>query len=107
MYENKVLVVEDDNVSRKLLCTMIESSGFSIAAASNGKEAIDLYNENPFPVVVTDLEMPEVDGNELINYINGFENDTVIIVQTAHHELSDVINTMRKGILSWIRVNLR
>lgn len=60
----KVLVVDDNRICRKLLCTGLKRSGFDvcIAEAANGKEAVDKFRSVRPDLVVTDVSMPVVDG---------------------------------------------
>ena len=61
-----ILVVDDEISIRKLLYRQLSKAGYGVASASDGKEAIQVFNEQPVDVVVTDIFMPEKDGLELI-----------------------------------------
>ncbi len=65
----KILIVEDDQVSRKILAQALERLGHEVFETSNGTEALNLLAENPIRAVVSDWMMPEVDGLELCRRI--------------------------------------
>ncbi len=68
----RVLVVDDSNLSRKHICHVIEQMGINesnIVLAKDGKDALEKFTEIEFDLVITDLNMPVMDGNELIEHI--------------------------------------
>jgi len=81
-----ILVVEDNNVNRDMLCEILELEGHSVAEAENGKEAVDIANDIHFDVILMDISMPVMDGLEATRQIRaeGRFPDTPIIGVTAH-----------------------
>lgn len=65
----KVLVVEDDLVSRRILETSLEKNGYQVVVAANGLEAWNLFDKEPVRIIVSDWMMPELDGLALCNRI--------------------------------------
>ncbi|PCJ48128.1 MAG: two-component system response regulator [Gammaproteobacteria bacterium] len=67
-----VLVVDDSNLARKYICNVITEMGIlrdNIVLAEDGKDALSKFSEQEFDLVITDLNMPIMDGNELIEHI--------------------------------------
>lgn len=62
----RILVVEDDGAIRRSLETALNSSGFLVAGAANGREALAAYDPGKFDAVVLDIIMPEMDGLETL-----------------------------------------
>jgi len=62
----RVLVVEDDEMVRALLRSMLETAGYEVEELPNGVNASRLQEQNPFDVVILDILMPEKDGFEII-----------------------------------------
>jgi DNA-binding NtrC family response regulator len=74
-----ILIVDDHEISRKALRTILELSGYAVLEASDGNEAIRQFdNYNP-DLVVTDLIMPEKDGIEVLFEIKQKDNDAIVI----------------------------
>lgn len=62
----KILVIDDDDTIRTLLCRMLERSGHQVLAAADGAQATDLFRQNPLDLIITDLFMPDREGLEII-----------------------------------------
>jgi CheY-like chemotaxis protein len=64
-----VLLVDNDHASIALMTIALKKKGFNVGTASNGKEALEFLKQNKFDIVITDLQMPEMDGYQLIDTI--------------------------------------
>lgn len=84
-----LLVVDDSAVARAKLGKLFEAAGYQVTLARDGVEALDRLAEQRFAVLVTDLEMPNKDGFELIAAVQGSmeTEDLPIIAITGHEEL--------------------
>lgn len=100
--DKRVLIVEDDPVSAKILESVLQENGYNVETAENGVEAVKKFEGSPFLIVITDLEMPEMGGEELITRLNSYENPPIIFVQTVHDELSRVIEVMKLGVYDYL-----
>ena len=67
----RVLLAEDTSFFRQLVRGYLESGGFEVMAAENGEQALEVFNEQEFDMVVSDLEMPVMNGWELMKRIRG------------------------------------
>lgn len=84
-----ILVVDDSAVARAKLRRLFSTSGYRVEVASDGVEALDLLAKSPVSVLITDLEMPNMNGFELIAHVQGGldTEDIPIIAITGHDEL--------------------
>ena len=64
-----ILVVDDNDSVRRVVCSMLEEGGFEVCEAANGVEASRILKQQQFDLVITDLVMPEYEGIELIQSI--------------------------------------
>ncbi|MCK6379748.1 MAG: response regulator [Leptospiraceae bacterium] len=101
MSDSRILIVEDDPTIALALKEILTSSGYDVTHRENGLLALQTFKEEPFQVVVTDLEMPVMDGRTLIENILTIREDTVIIVQSAHEEIPTIIDVMKKGVYDY------
>lgn len=85
----KVLVAEDDNNLRNILIATLCKEGYSVVAATNGKSAYDEFCNNKIDLVITDVMMPEMDGNELTAKVRKLNPDMPILMLTALETLDD------------------
>jgi CheY-like chemotaxis protein len=92
-----VLVIDDSAVARAKLRKLFEGAGYRVELASDGAEGLELLGRKPFSVLITDLEMPRMDGFELIAAVQGnLETEELpIIAITGHDELQAKVNDVR------------
>ncbi len=62
----RILVIEDDEAYQRMIQVLLEREGHQVTTASDGKEGIRLFKENPVELIITDIYMPEKDGLETI-----------------------------------------
>lgn len=74
-----ILIIDDDDQFRAMLYEMLERSGYEVTEASDGKEGIKFYRENPTDLIITDLIMPEKEGIETIQELKQDFSDVKII----------------------------
>jgi len=79
----QILVVDDEPTVRKAMHMMLKHHGHSVQAASGGPEALRLFAEGTFDLVITDYLMPEMTGDQLVTRIRGCRPDQRIIMVTA------------------------
>ncbi|HNR88532.1 MAG TPA: response regulator [Spirochaetota bacterium] len=102
MNDSRILLVEDEEMSRDLVMGILKDRGYAVTACENGEAALGAYQMRPFPLVITDIDMPVMDGNELIRQIKGIDENQVIIVLTIHEETKIVIDIMRNGVFDYL-----
>ena len=88
----KVLIVEDSKASRELIAATVESiSGLEAFATSSGFEALKLLPRHRFDLIITDINMPDINGLELINFVKKNPNyrDTPLFIVTTEGREKD------------------
>jgi DNA-binding NarL/FixJ family response regulator len=99
----RFLVVDDTNFMRKMASDCLRQFGYEVAGeATDGKEAIRLYEELMPDVVMMDLTMPEMNGTEAIKAILGINPKAVILVCTASNEKELVLEAMDAGAKGYL-----
>lgn len=78
-----ILVAEDEELIAMALAEILESKGFRVTLANNGREAIDAYALDPADLLVTDLQMPILGGKELIKKLRGRRPNLPVVVITG------------------------
>ncbi|ADE54931.1 response regulator [Coraliomargarita akajimensis] len=97
----KILVAEDDLISRRLLITSLKQFGHEVVAFDNGQDAWDAYDENPFRIIISDWLMPGIDGLELCRKVRKRPETeyTYFILLTANAQGKDeYMEAMAAGI---------
>ena len=62
----RILIIDDDDLIRHMLSEVLEREGYDVVTASDGKQGLRMFMENPADLVITDLVMPEKEGIEII-----------------------------------------
>jgi diguanylate cyclase (GGDEF)-like protein len=100
----RILIVDDDPMSQALLKSALKKEGYGFAIARNGQEAIDLYSQEFFPIIITDWMMPEMDGLELCRLIRSMKLDRYIyiILLTGQNSKTDLVEGLEAGADEYI-----
>ncbi|QDV85670.1 sensor histidine kinase [Planctomycetes bacterium TBK1r] len=95
----KILVADDSAMMRHVLVESLKQWDYEIVATENGAEAWERYQQERFPLVLSDWMMPEMDGLELVTRIRASQatDYTYIILLTAKSEKEDLVHAMEAG----------
>ncbi len=97
-----ILIVDDDHVIRDLLSECLSDSGYRCDTASDGVEGLKKVQTNGFQLVVSDIDMPEMDGVNLLQEIKKIRPDTEIIMLTGVVDVETAIQSMRLGACDYL-----
>ncbi|MBI1247354.1 response regulator [bacterium] len=100
--DHAVLVVDDNPHSRESLCDAAAIIGYRAVSCGSGREALDLLAKQPFDVVVTDLQMPGMDGLQLVREVRAKHPQTQLVMVTAHGSIHTAVDAMRFGALDYL-----
>ncbi len=84
----RILIVDDEEEIRSVLKEHLEFHGYKCAEAANGKEALEILQKEPVPVVISDVRMPVLDGIELLERSRQLPKPPVVILMTAYTNLT-------------------
>mgnify|MGYP003667141244 CR=1 FL=1 len=101
----QILIVEDEQAIREALKEILEMSGYKVITANNGKEGYERVLDNKPDLILSDINMPEWNGYELLAAINKLFKDTVspiFIFLTARLEKYDARQAMEMGANAYI-----
>ncbi len=94
----KILVVDDDKNIRKLMSVVLESEGFTVITASDGKEALEIMDKETVDMVIVDIMMPNIDGYEFTESVR-LTDDKLPVIMLSAKQLSE---DRKKGFLAGI-----
>lgn len=96
MRKGKILVVDDEASIRQIVEARLTMSGFIVETAEDGEDALKVFSQSTFDLVVLDVMMPKLDGLQLCKMLRR-KYDTPIIMLTAKGEIPDRINALEMG----------
>ncbi len=97
-----ILVVDDEHASREVLADAIGSWGYNLCLARSGEEAVSILRERSFPLVITDVVMPGLDGIGLLRVLRRVSPETVVILVTAYGTINDAIVAIKEGAVDFL-----
>src|SRR5574341_1324189 len=97
-----LLVVDDEPVICDFLVRILEREGYTVKAASTGREALRWLETNPFDLLLTDIKMDQMDGVELLHETRSRYPDLVVILLTGHATVSSAIAALREGAYDYL-----
>jgi DNA-binding response OmpR family regulator len=98
----KILIVDDEPNVRLVFRTTLESTGYQVAEAEDGFEALKALETTPADVVLLDLQMPRLDGMEFLRRLRDAGNDVPVVIVTAHGSIPDAVEAMRLGAIDFL-----
>lgn len=98
----QIHIVEDDVAFGKMLTSFLERKGFKVTVSLNGQSARKTISENTFDLLITDLNLPDDSGLELLEFAKKNSPDTKVILMTAYSEVDTAVKAIKKGALDYI-----
>jgi sigma-B regulation protein RsbU (phosphoserine phosphatase) len=95
----RILIAEDERITRRGLQRQLEQWGHEVVATADGQEAWEAFAAEPFPMVISDWEMPELNGVELVRRIRSTDSPGYVyfILLTAKSDKQDIVEGMEAG----------
>ncbi|WP_020674946.1 sigma-54-dependent transcriptional regulator [Geopsychrobacter electrodiphilus] len=100
--KNKILVVDDEHLIRWSLEQSLKKQGYEVSTAGSGEEALRLVQEETPDLVLLDIQLPGMNGMEVLEKIKELEEDVIVIMVTALGVLETAVKAMRLGAYDYI-----
>lgn len=100
--DSTILVVDDEPGMREFLEIMLQKDGYNVETAPDGSEAIDKIEEKLFDLAIVDIQMPVLNGIEVLKKFNEKSPDTTVIMITAYASHETAIEAMKLGAYDYI-----
>jgi DNA-binding NtrC family response regulator len=97
-----ILVIDDEEIMREILETLLQREGYSVRLASSGAEGLDLARSLPFDAVIVDMMMPGIDGLQVLDELHKHDDELPVIMITAFASMENAIAAMKKGAFDYI-----
>jgi two-component system response regulator PilR (NtrC family) len=102
MNQTSVLVVEDNDLERQITADTLREEGFAVETAAVGRRALELLALARFDVVLTDLMMPGMSGEELLSQVRASYPGSQVVVLTAHGTIDSAVKAMKNGAFYYL-----
>ena len=102
MSVTQVMVVEDDVDLLEALSETLHSAGYSVAQANDGFDALRKLETNTFDLIVTDIQMPNMDGHSLLKKVKEISPEIPVMLMTAYGSIQQAVDAMRDGAVDYM-----
>jgi two-component system, NtrC family, response regulator AtoC len=100
--DERILVVDDEDYMREVVRQALENANFNIDEASDGKAALAMIRQYPYDVIITDLRMPGLSGDAVIQEAHSLFPETIVIVMTGYGNIQSAVGAMRNGAYDYL-----
>src|SRR6476659_10057860 len=97
-----ILVVDDEEIMREILETLLTREGYGVRVASSGAEGLELARSLPFDAAIVDIMMPGLDGIATLDELKRIDEDLAVIIITAYASVESAISAMKSGAFDYI-----
>ncbi|MFG0679197.1 sigma-54-dependent transcriptional regulator [Pseudomonas sp. xss_4] len=97
-----VLLVEDDRVLREALADTLDLGGFAFRAVDSAEQALKVVHEEPFNLVISDVNMPGMDGHQLLAQLRRQQPHLPVLLMTAHAAVERAVEAIRQGAVDYL-----
>jgi len=97
MTNKRVLVADDSEAIREMLGSFLVNLGYHTDLAGDGQAALNLFNAHPYDVIICDLQMPRLEGLDVLARIKAIDPDAQVIILTGHATMETAIQALRLG----------
>ncbi len=99
----RILVVDDEDSMCQYLSILLQKEGYEVATANGGAEALQVLGQKPADVVMTDIQMPKMDGIQLLKGIKAMDPTMPVIIMTAYASEQSAIDAVNLGAFSYLQ----
>ena len=101
-HQKRILVVDDEENARLALSTILSREGYDVVSAVNGTDALAFLRSKTVDLIITDLNMPEMNGLTFLRELNRSHPSCDVIMVTAHGEVESYLEAMTLGVFEYI-----
>lgn len=97
-----VLVVDDKEQMRAVLEKFLNAEGYAVESAASADEALRKLEKSNFDLVLSDIKMPGMDGNELLDRVRARNDETIVILMTAFGSIEAAVSAIKRGAADYV-----
>jgi DNA-binding NtrC family response regulator len=97
-----ILVVDDEEIMREILQTLLSREGYEVRLAASGEEGLELARAIPFDAALVDIMMPGIDGIATLEELKRIDEDLAVVIITAYASVESAIAAMKTGAFDYV-----
>jgi DNA-binding NtrC family response regulator len=102
--QKTILFVDDEETILEIASEHFQNIGYRVLTAKNGREAVMMFEEASHVIhcCFTDINMPEMDGLELAEYLRTHDNTIPVVIMTGYPSLDNTLQTLKNGVVDFL-----
>ncbi len=93
----KILLIDDDKNLCKVIGYQLQKNGYTVTLVNEGQEGLTRFRENDFDIVITDIQMPDISGIQVLKEIRRRNQQVIVIIITAYGSIESALEACRLG----------
>ena len=102
-FKHTVLVVDDDQQFTSVIKDVLKKEGYDVYVANDGKQGLNIISERKIDIILTDIELPIINGMDLLEKAKKYYKDNEVIMITGHGNEELAIKALRRGAMNYLR----
>ena len=98
----RILIVDDEDYMREVVRQALECADFEVDEAADGKTALAMLRQYPYNVIVTDIRLPGLTGDKILEEALSLFSETIVILMTGFGNIQSAVEAMRKGAYDYL-----
>jgi two-component system NtrC family response regulator len=98
----RILVVDDEPAQRELVCGFLAKKGLDPTPVESGEDALRVFRQESFDLVLTDQKMPRMSGLDLLQAVRRINPETAVIVMTAYGNIETAVSAVKRGAADYL-----
>lgn len=98
----KILVVDDEDYMREIVHEALTRDEFVVDEAADGTSALEMMRRYPYDVIITDLRLPGVPGEKLLQEALNISSETTVIIMTGYGNIQTAVDAIRMGAYDYL-----
>lgn len=103
VHQHRILVVDDDQLVGRTLTAFLKTKGHQVQTCLSGREAVALTDLADVDLLITDLQLPDIDGIEVITQVLAVNPDMAALLMTGHASLDSAVRALRHGAVDYVQ----
>ncbi|NLP08903.1 SpoIIE family protein phosphatase [bacterium] len=99
---SRILIIDDDSHVRRLFMQFLQREAYLLDEAASGRQGLEKISENSYDLVITDLQMPEVDGLQILNAARQKDQDVQVLIVTGFGSITTAVYAMKIGACDYL-----
>jgi DNA-binding NtrC family response regulator len=98
----RIILAEDDNSTRMAITDILVEKGYDVTAVPDGAQGISAFDKGEFDLVVTDINMPNANGFDLLRHVRESGKEIAVIMMTGYGTTDKAVEAMHLGAFDFI-----